>query len=184
MVEKNIENIERISIFIDGSNLYHSLRVLKGVKIDFEKLVKELSKDRLLTNVFYYIAPLDITSNEETYWKHQKFLAKLEKIPGFKVVLCTLRKYLKEDGTFGFEVKGDDVYIANDLLVGAYENFYDTAILVSGDEDFIPVINTLKRLRKKTENAFFMSTSSKKLRRLCDKAINLKIILDKIKLEK
>ena len=172
---------ERVSIFIDGSNLYHSLKSLEGVKIDFEKLIKELSRNRILTNAFYYIAPLDITSNEEKYWKHQKFLAELEKIPGFKVVLCTLRKYHKEDGTFGFEVKGDDVYLANDLLVGAYENLYDTAILVSGDEDFIPVINTLKRLNKKTENAFFMSTSSKKLRKLCDKAVNLKNIIDKIK---
>jgi len=179
-----MKNKDRVAIFIDGSNLYHSLKVLKGVKIDFEKLIKELSKDRILTNAFYYIAPLDITSNEETYWKHQKFLAELEKIPRFKVVLCTLRKYPKEDGTFGFEVKGDDVYLANNLLVGAYENLYDTAILVSGDEDFIPVINTLKRLKKKTENAFFMSTSSKKLRKLCDNSTNLKIILDKIKLER
>ncbi len=48
---------ERVSIFIDGSNLYHSLKLLKGVKIDFEKLLKEISKDRLLTNAFYYIAP-------------------------------------------------------------------------------------------------------------------------------
>jgi uncharacterized LabA/DUF88 family protein len=181
MAEKNLE---RISIFIDGSNLYHSLKGIKDVKIDFEKLVKELSKSKILTNAFYYIAPLDIALNEEKYWKHQKFLAELEKIQGFKVVLCTLRKYPKEDGTFGFEVKGDDVYLANDMLVGAYENLYDTAILVSGDEDFIPVINTLKRLNKKTENAFFMSTSSKKLRKLCDRVINLRVILDKIKLEK
>jgi len=175
---------ERVSIFIDGSNLYHSLKSLNGIKVDFEKLVKELSKNRLLANVFYYIAPLDITSNEETYWKHQKFLAELGKIPGFKVVLCTLRKYPKADGTFGFEVKGDDVYLANDMIVGAYENLYDTAILVSGDEDFIPVINTLKRLNKKIENAFFVPTSSKKLRKLCDKEINLRNIIDKIKLEK
>ena len=68
--------------------------------------------------------------------------------------------------------------------MGAYEDLYDTAILVSGDEDFIPVINTLKRLKKKTENVFFMSTSSKKLRKLCDKTTNLKNILDNIKLEK
>lgn len=175
---------ERVSIFIDGSNLYHSLKALEGIKIDFEKLVKELSKDRILTNAFYYIAPLDITVNEEKYWKHQKFLSELEKIPGFKVVLCTLRKYQKDDGTFGFEVKGDDVFLANDLFVGAYENLYDVAILVSGDEDFIPIVNTLKRLKKKTENAFFMATSSKKLRKLCDKAINLSVILDKIKLKK
>ena len=172
---------ERVSIFIDGSNLYHSL---KGIKIDFEKLIKELTKDRILTNVFYYIAPLDITSNEEKYWKHQKFLAKLEKIPGFKVVLCTLRKHKNKDETFSFDVKGDDVYLANDLLVGAYENLYDTAILVSGDEDFVPIINTLKKLNKKTENAFFTKTSSKKLRKLCNKVTNLSIVLNEIKLEK
>lgn len=175
---------KRVSIFIDRSNLYHSLKALGGVKIDFSKLVKELSKDKTLITAFYYIAPLDITANKKKYWKHQKFLAELGKIPNFKVVLCTLRKYGKEDGSFGFEVKGDDIYIANDMLVGAYENLYDTAILVSGDEDFIPIINTLKRLNKKTENAFFMQTSSKKLRKTCDKIVNLKNILDKIKLEK
>ena len=178
MIEKNRE---RVSIFIDGSNLYHSL---DEVKIDFEKLIKELARDKILINAFYYIASLDITTNEEKYWKHQKFLAKLEKIQGFKVVLCTLRKHEKRDGNFSFDVKGDDVYLANDMLVGAYENLYDTAILVSGDEDFFPVINTLKRLNKKTENAFFTKTSSKKLRKLCDKAINLSVILDKIKLNK
>ena len=175
--------MERVSIFIDGSNLYHSIKALGNIKIDFEKLVKELSKNRILVNAFYYIAPLDITTNEKKYWKHQKFLAELEKISSFKVVLCTLRKYTKEDGSFGFEVKGDDVYLANDMLAGAYENLYDTAVLVSGDEDFIPIINTLKKLNKKTENAFFMQTSSKQLRKLCDKVINLKNILDKIKLE-
>ena len=179
--KKDEKGQEKVSIFIDGGNLYHSLN---GIKIDFENLVKELSKDRILTNSFYYIAPLDIATNEEKYWKHQKFLAKLEKIPCFKVVLCTLRKHEKKDKTFDFDVKGDDVHLANDMLVGAYENLYDTAILVSGDEDFVPVINTLKRLDKKTENAFFTKTSSKKLRKLCDKVINLSIILDKIKLKK
>ena len=65
------------------------------------------------------------------------------------------------------------------MISGAYENLYDVAVIVSGDEDFIPVINTLKRLDKKTENAFFMQTSSKTLRKLCDKVINLKNIIDK-----
>ncbi len=182
MIDKKDEKKkERVAIFIDGSNLYHSL---DRVKIDFDKLIKELAKDRILTNTCYYITPLDITLNEEKYWKHQKFLAELGKISSFKVVLCTLRKHKNKDGTFSFDVKGDDVYLANDMLVGAYENLYDTAILISGDEDFAPIINTLKRLNKKTENAFFTKTSSKKLRKLCDKVINLSIILDKIKLNK
>ena len=167
---------ERVSIFIDGSNLYHSL---KGIKIDFEKLINELTKGRMFVNAFYYIAPLDITSNEERYWKHQKFISKLEKIHKFKVVLCTLRKHEDINGTFSFDVKGDDVYLANDMLVGAYENLYATAILVSGDEDFVPIVNTLRRLNKKTENAFFTKTSSKKLRNLCDKQQTYQILLKK-----
>jgi len=63
---------ERVSIFIDGSNLYHSLKEL-GIKIDFEKLIKELSKDRILTNAFYYIAPLDITLNEKNIGNIKSF---------------------------------------------------------------------------------------------------------------
>ncbi|MDP1696063.1 MAG: NYN domain-containing protein [archaeon] len=174
---------ERISIFIDGNNLYHSLNRIKAGKIDYKKLINELVGKRILINVFYYIAPLDITSNEEKYWKHQKFLAELEKIPGFKIVLCTLRKYPKPDGTFGFEVKGDDVYLANDMLVGAYENLYDGAILISGDEDFMPVVNTLKKLSKRVENLYFTSSSSKNLRKTCTGYLNIRNILDKIKLE-
>lgn len=58
---------ERAMIFIDGSNLYHSLKSLNGIKIDFEKLIKYLSKDKILVNAFYYIAPLDITEDKEKY---------------------------------------------------------------------------------------------------------------------
>ena len=161
-MDKNSNNQkERVSIFIDGSNLYHSLRMLNGIKIDFQKLINELTKNRIMINTFYYIAPLDIDSDKDKYWKHQKFLSILEKIPRFKVVLCTLRKYKKNSDESGFALKGDDVYLANDLLVGAYENLYDTAILVSGDEDFVPVVNTLKRLKKKTENAFVKNPLTK-----------------------
>lgn len=58
---------ERVSIFIDGNNLYHSLNRIKAGKIDYGKLIKELTGKRLLVNAFYYIAPLDISSDEEKY---------------------------------------------------------------------------------------------------------------------
>jgi uncharacterized LabA/DUF88 family protein len=171
---------ERVSVFIDGSNLYHSLKNLGRSDIDFKKLIDELVRDRFLVNVFYYIAPHDIKYNEEKYWKHQKFLDKLSKISKFNVVLCTMRKYRKNDGDFGFRVKGDDVYLANDLLVGAYEDFYDTAILVSGDEDFVPVVKTVQKLNKKVEDVYFSSSSSKKLRKTCNTSLNFKNIISKI----
>ena len=97
---------ERGSIFIDGSNLYHSLKRL-GVDIGFDKLIMDLVGERFLVNVFYYIAPLNMAFNPEKYWKHQKFLERLRKIPKFNVVLYTLRKIRERDGEVRFEVKGD-----------------------------------------------------------------------------
>ena len=159
---------ERISIFIDGSNLYYSLRDLEVAKIDFQKLVKMLEKDRLLVSVYYYNAPLDISVDSKKYWEQQKFFDALRRIPGFNVVLARLRKHKKEDGTFGFEVKGDDIYLAVDLVSGAYENLYDTALIVSGDEDFVPAIRKVQKLGKKVENIYFYTTSSNYLKKTCN----------------
>jgi len=159
---------ERISIFIDGSNLYYSLQDLKVKKIDFKKFVDMLKKDRLLVSVFYYNAPLDISVDSKKYWEQQKFLDALRRIPGFNVVLARMRKHERENGTFEFEVKGDDIYLAVDLVSGAYENLYDTALIVSGDEDFVPAIRKVQKLGKKVENIYFCTTSSNYLKKTCD----------------
>ncbi len=96
---------ERISIFIDGSNLYYSLKDFDVVKIDFQKLINLLKKDRLLVSVYYYNAPLDISIDSKKYWEQQKFFDALRRIPGFNVVLARLRKHKQEDGTYKFEAK-------------------------------------------------------------------------------
>lgn len=166
-------------IFIDGSNFYHSTWKI-GKKIKFKKLVKELVDERELINVFYYVANLDITIDEEKYWQHQKFLNMLRKIPKFKVILCTLRKIKKKDGTYDFILKGDDIHLASDLVDGANKDKYDTAILVSGDEDFVPAIKITQREGKKVENIYFSASSSNTLRVLCNKSICLDKILNKI----
>ena len=56
---------------------------------------------------------------------------------------------MKNDGVY--HEKGVDVKIAVDLLVGAYENMYDTAILISSDTDLIPAIQKIKHLGKGVE---------------------------------
>ena len=169
---------ERISIFIDGSNLYYSLQDLGVAKIDFQKLVDMLKKERLLVSVFYYNAPLDISVDAKKYWDQQKFFDALRRIPGFNVVLARMRKHKRENGTFKFEVKGDDIYLAVDLVSGAYENLYDTALIVSGDEDFVPAIRKVQKLGKKVENIYFCSTSSNYLKKTCNTSfcIDQKII--------
>lgn len=169
-------NEERVSIFIDGSNLYHNLKRY-GLKITFEELIKKLETRREVVEIFYYTALLDKKFDEARYLKHQDFLKKLKTIPNFKIVLCNLRKMVSKDGSTEFMIKGDDVYLATDLIKGAYENLYDIAIIVSGDEDFIPAIRLVQKNGKRVINAFFPKSSSYRLRNCCDGSINLKRIL-------
>jgi len=58
--------------------------------------------------------------------------------------------------------------LAVDLVSGAYENLYDFAIIVSGDEDFVPAIKKAQKLGKKVINAYFKSSSSASLKKICD----------------
>jgi len=44
-----------------------------------------------------------------------------------------------------------DIKIAVDIISLAYENAYDTALLVSGDGDFVPVVKKVKELDKNLE---------------------------------
>jgi len=67
---------ERVSIFIDGSNLYHNLR-RNHINISFEELIKRLETKRIVEDIFYYIAELDREYNAEKYKKHQEFLEKI-----------------------------------------------------------------------------------------------------------
>ena len=171
---------ERVTIFIDGSNFYHSSKKLDVIdKINFQKLINELVGNRELMKVFYYNSPLDISVNPKIYWKQQKFFDMLRKIPKVEVILCKQRK-VNRDGKLIYEVKGDDTHLVSDLVGEAYENLYDTAVIVSGDEDFISPIKRVRRLRKKIENAYFSSSSSFNLRNACDMSVHLNKILSKI----
>ena len=164
---------ERVSIFIDGSNLYHSLKRY-SIKIKFEDIINKIETKREIVDIFYYTALLDKDFDENRYKEHKRFLDKIKKIPKFNIILCNLRKIILENGSVHFEIKGDDIYLATDLIKGAYEDLYDVAIIVSGDEDFIPAIKLAQKNGKKVINAFFPKTSSYLLRNCCDGSINLK----------
>ena len=164
---------QRVAIFIDGSNLYHNLKRFY-IKTKFEEIMKKVETRRQVVDIFYYTALLDKSINEEKYKRHERFLDKIKEIPNFHVVLCNLRKVILKDGSVDFAIIGDDIYLATDLIGGAYESLYDIAIIVSGDADFIPAIKLVQKNGKKVINAFFPKSSSYLLRNCCDGSINLK----------
>ncbi len=158
---------ERVAIFIDAGNMFHASNYLK-VKIDYKKLVNLLKRDRWLLRAYFYTGiPSQemIQEREDLFqqWKKQEgFLNELQKI-GIKVKTMPLKKTPE-----GYIEKGVDVLLATDMVSLAFRDAYDTAILVSGDSDYVPVVEEIQELGKRVENASFKRTSSYELRKVCD----------------
>jgi len=72
-----------------------------------------------------------------------------------------------------YKEKGTDVKISVDLIVGAVDNLYDTAILVSSDTDLIPAIHYIKYRKKKLEYVGFAHNPSLGMQKYADFSILL-----------
>jgi len=179
-------NMEKIVLFIDGSNFYYGLKSVYGDEkelsnFNFFKLGEKISKNRELVKIFYYNAPLDIRKNSKKYWKQQKFFEKIKKMDKVELRLSRLQKRkIKGTNQYYYVVKGDDIHIAAEMVKEAYEDTFNTAILVSGDGDFVPAIKIVQARGKKVENAYFRQSMSWELKQNCDKSFKLdKDVLDK-----
>lgn len=154
---------EKVAVYIDGSNFYHYLKdkeisFPKGIKFDFKAFVDFLVDDRICISKRYYTGVfrnVDGSEKSKSLVKgQQKFLAKIEN-DGFTIK----RGRILYDGGKPRE-KGTDVKIAADLITGAIDNLYDTAILVSSDTDLIPAIQYVRYKNKKLEYVGFSHAPS------------------------
>lgn len=155
---------ERIAVYIDGSNFYGYLKdreiaFPKGTKFDFKEFVnflvgdkREIVSKRYYTGVFRNFNGTD--KSENLVRGQQKFFSNL-KNDGF---IIKRGRIMPTDGVY--KEKGTDVKIAVDLIVGAVDNLYDTAILVSSDTDLIPAIRYVKYKGKKIEYVGFAHAPS------------------------
>jgi len=171
---------ERVIIFIDGSNHYHILKKMFNKEclseFNFNRFINHLVGDRLLVRTYYYTAPLDKNytalkgkeSGAETYIKQQKFFDRLRKISDFSLILCRMQKEII-NGKLHYMVKEDDINLAVDMVKLAYNDAFDTAILVSSDGDFVPAIKIVKERGKKVENIGFDTKFSWHLKHECDR---------------
>ena len=127
-------------IFIDNSNIFKGFKKYK-IKADYEKLKSVLLGDRTLNDIFLYEGIVYPMSNKKKKWYND-----LKNNSNYKIKASFDKRVSKN--TFEKKV---DVRIAIDMVSFAYEDAYDTAILVSGDGDFLPVIKKVKELNKNVE---------------------------------
>ena len=158
----------RVAVFIDGNNLFHAAR-FHNIDIDYNKLLRVLLGDGRLLRAFFYTG-VDIGAERQ-----QGFLLWMRR-NGFRVVQKELKTFY--DGTRKANL---DVEIAVDML--SLAGRYDTAVLVSGDEDFVYAVNAVAYKGCRVEIAGFRSNTAPKLIDVADYFIDLGEIADKVRKE-
>lgn len=171
---------ERVMIFIDGSNIFRSIGNLheKGIdfKIDYVKLRDLLAEGRDLIRTYYYGS--DNASPNDA----QKGFLNVLRNNGFEVFTKTLKTFKGEDGKDHHVEKGIDIALATDLISLAWEKAFDTAIVVSGDSDFLEAIRRVKQKGRRVEIAAFEGSLSAEMRVAGDRITILDKVLQKITL--
>lgn len=158
----------RVAVFIDGNNLFHAAR-FHNIDIDYNKLLRVLLGDGRLLRAFFY------TGVDAGAERQQGFLLWMRR-NGFRVVHKELKTFY--DGTRKANL---DVEIAVDMLSLAGQ--YDTAVLVSGDEDFVYAVNAVAYKGCRVEVAGFRSNTAPKLIDVADYFIDLGDIADRVRKE-
>ena len=151
---------QRVGIFIDIQNLYHSAKNLYGARVNFAELVKKLAKDRKQVRTLAYVVRSDPSTGEEA------FFDALEK-SGIELRSKDIQVF-----SSGAKKADWDVGIAVDAIRMA--SMYDVAIIVSGDGDFLPLVKYLQwGLGKGVEVAAFGRTTNATVREAADTFIDL-----------
>lgn len=149
---------QRVGIFIDTQNLYHSAKNIYGAKVNFDQVLKEGLSGRSLTRAVAYVITTE--SGEE-----KGFFDALEKI-GIETKTKNLQIFA------GGAKKGDwDVGLAVDAIKLAPK--LDAVILVTGDGDFVPLVEFLKNVGCQVEVASFGKSTSARLIEAADDFIDL-----------
>jgi len=144
---------KRVIFFIDGFNLYHSIKDLKKNYLkwlDLRKLCSEFAPDPYFSIVKIYYFSAFAKWRKNAYKRHREFVKALESVD-VGIVLGNFKEkhwkccHCKRD-QLRHEEKETDVNIAVYLLAEAFNDNFDRAIIVSADSDLAPAIKKVKEL--------------------------------------
>jgi uncharacterized LabA/DUF88 family protein len=139
---------QRVGVFIDVQNMYYSARALYDSKVNFGEVLKTAVADRRLVRAVAYTIKADMP-------EEQSFFDALTKI-GLEVKGKDLQTFA------GGAQKGDwDVGIAVDVIKAAPK--LDAVVIISGDGDFVPLVEYVQSLGCRAEVVSFGRSTSAKL---------------------
>ncbi len=149
---------QRVAVFIDTQNLYHSAKNLYEARVNFKEILKAAVAGRKLIRAFAYV--VRTKTGEE-----RAFFGALSKL-GIEMRVKDLQEYYD-----GMKKADWDVGLVIDAIRMAPN--IDVVVLVSGDGDFVPLVEYLKNQGKRVEVIAFGKTTSTKLKEISDEFLNL-----------
>lgn len=186
-------------IFIDGANIKKAASTA-GIKIDYIKLINVLTNGRDNRRSYFFdaipkttsfnpkIGFLDALRRNGVTVKTKDLRTRL-----IKCDKCIVGKRAKELNPFlklpdsqlpeinqDYQ-KGVDIALVTEFFRMAREDGFDTAVIISGDDDFASAVDCVKSMSKRVEVASFRKSLGSELKEVADRLIILDDIIDSIK---
>ena len=173
---------KRVSVYVDGFNLYHALDDLNQDHLKWldlwslcEKIIAQDGSE-VLDTVKYFSAYA--TWREKSMRRHQRYVAAL-RAQGVTVVMGRFkekRNRCRSCGTkyISHEEKETDVNIALKLLEFSVTDKFDKAVIISGDSDLIPPVLKIKQLTPNKKTLCIVPKKGHDLMTTCHSGTRLK----------
>lgn len=145
--------MEKIGIYVDIQNLYYGAKTILNNKIDFRKLISNVSRGRMINTQRAYLINNPTENN-------QKFIHFLTGI-GFKVVEKEIK--VRSDGSSKGNVR---IEMIADIMGNL--DYFDTVCLVAGDGDFSCLGSRLKEKSVRLEVYSFVTATAMDLKQVAN----------------
>ncbi len=154
---------ERVGVFVDVANLLYSARTLR-IGVDFGKLLDFLRGNRRLVRAHAYCPTSPQPSDEQMFLQAVKGL-------GYRITTKNYKTF-----SSGAKKADLDLDLCMDVVRLVDGNAVDCVVLVSGDSDFMPMLDYCSDHGVRVEVAAFDEAMSATLRQSCDLFINLSML--------
>ena len=170
---------QRVGIFVDVQNLYHSAKNIYHGRVNYEELIKHLVGERQLIRAMAYVVKsegiVDIPATRPGQGAMSEASAESSFFEALEKAGLELRMKDLQVWADGAKKADWDVGMAVDAI--RMSSFLDVIILVTGDGDFIPLVDYLKwGAGRLVEVAAFHRSASSKLQEAADRFINIEDI--------
>jgi len=151
---------QRVAVLIDTQNMYHSAKHIHGARLAFEKAVDAVVGGRQVVRVFAYVA-------RSKTGEEQAFFDALTSA-GIELRVKDIQEFSSG------EKKADwDVGMAVDAVRMADK--VDAIVLMTGDGDFVPLVQYLQGRGVKVEVAAFAESTNATLKAVADVFFDLSV---------